>query len=272
MSSDTWRRNGVVWWQGALDRSALQLAHDAFQWSLDHPGPGAREVLGGSEGAFYQDHANPQSWPHYRALICETGLAERIAGLLASEGLWLLYEQIWLKEGAGKSRTPWHQDLPYIPLAGHQLATVWIPLDPVTQAASLEFVPGSHAQPLYNPTAFDARDPAAAMFERGVWPELPDIDADRAAWPILAQSMEPGDIAVFHPAILHGGAGTASGVRRRTISLRFFGDDAHCDPRPCAGVAPIDRMDAGGDLDPMAAMARQPRGTPFRHAGFPRVR
>lgn len=272
MSIDSWRRDGVVWLDGALDTRALQLARDAFQWSFEHPGPGAREVLGGAEGAFFQDHSNPQAWPHYRALVCETDLADRIAALLGSEGLWLLYEQIWLKEGTGKRRTPWHQDLPYIPLGGHQLATVWIPLDPVTEAASLEFVLGSHTKHLYNPTAFDATDPKAAMFRPGVWPELPDIDAHRAAWPIKARSMEPGDIAVFHPAILHGGAGTATGARRRTISLRFFGDDAHCDPRPDAGVAPVDRTDAGGDLDPMTAMARQPRGTPFRHAGFPRVR
>ena len=41
--------------------------------------------------------------------------------------------------------TPWHQDIPFWPVAGSQIASFWITLDPVTRASSgLEFVRGSH--------------------------------------------------------------------------------------------------------------------------------
>jgi ectoine hydroxylase-related dioxygenase (phytanoyl-CoA dioxygenase family) len=266
------RRDGVVRIRSALDAAELALANTAYQWSLDNPGPHAAPVLGGISGAFYQDHANPHAFPMYRALLQETRLAATVAGVLGSANLWLLYEQIWMKEGAAKRRTPWHQDLAYVPMEGDHLAVAWLTLDPVEQGESLEFVTGSHGGPLYNPTAFDARDPAAAMFEPGVWPPLPDIEANRSRWPISSWAVTPGDIIVFHPGILHGGAPTRDGVRRRTLSLRFFGDHAYCAARPESGVAEIDRLQRdAGNGDPMTAMARAAPGTLFRHEGFRQI-
>lgn len=271
--SERFRDDGVVCIRGALDRRGLDLAETAFNWTLAHPGPGAREVLAGRPGAFYQDHANPDAFPAYRALLCEAGLADLVAGVLGSERLWLLYEQIWLKEGEATLPTPWHQDLPYVPLEGDHLATLWLNLDPVDQADSLELVAGSHRGPLFNPTAFNPRDPAAAMFADGVWPPLPDIERNREAWPIVSWAIEPGDVILFHPAVLHGGAPTRAGGRRRTLSLRFFGDHAFCAARPEEGIAEADRLrrEEGG-RDPIEEMALQPPGSPFRHPGFPRLR
>ncbi|MDO9598446.1 MAG: phytanoyl-CoA dioxygenase family protein [Azoarcus sp.] len=254
--------------RGALDTHAMRHAQRAFHWSLQHPGPRAHTVLAGIAGAFYQDHANPAAFPAYHDLLCETGLTELVGNLIGSQGLWLLYEQIWLKRGR-TLRTPWHQDLAYVPMAGEQVATAWINLDPVERERSLEFVRGSHRGLLYNPTAFDPDDPTAAMYAPGVWPALPDIEARRDAWPIVSTAIEPGDIVVFHPAVLHGGAPTRAGEQRRTISLRFFGDDTVCMPRPESGVHEIDRLTTDdGSGDPMVAMARQPAGTLFRHPGF----
>lgn len=270
---DALAEDGVVFLRGVLGRDALHLAERAFEWSLAHPGPGARDVLAGKPGAFYQDHANPAAWPVYRDLLCETGLADLIADLMGSRHLWLLYEQIWLKHTGDTLRTPWHQDLPYVPMEGRHLSTVWVNLDPVARERSLEFVRGSHKGPLYNPTAFDPDDPAAAMFADDAWPALPDIEAQRDAWPIVSADVEPGDVVVFHPAVLHGGAPTRAGERRRTLSLRFFGDDARCARRPEAGLHEVDQLTTDdGRCDPMVAMARAPEGTPFRHPGFPRLR
>ncbi len=272
------RDDGVLCVRSALDARAMRLAHQAFQWSLEHPGPGARDVLAGRPGAFYQDHAHPDAFAAYRELLTSTALVDLIARIMRSQGLWLLYEQIWFKGGgpgdAGHSLpTPWHQDLPYVPMQGDHLATAWFNLDPVARQQSLEFVPGSHRGPLFNPTAFDPWDRAAAMYADEAWPCLPDIDAQRDAWSIVSWHIEPGDIVVFHPAILHGGAPTCAGTRRRTISLRFFGDQAFCAARPEGGVAEVDRLSCGDEkVDPMVAMARQPAGTLFRHPLFARLR
>ncbi|QDT85311.1 phytanoyl-CoA dioxygenase family protein [Gimesia chilikensis] len=264
--------DGVVCCRGLLDRSGLEYAESAYQWSLEHPGPFASEVLRGVPGSFYQDHAHPDAFPHYRSLIIDSRLAQQVAQILGSQNLWLLYEQIWLKEAGDRLPTPWHQDLPYLPLEGKQIATIWINLDPVQQADSLEFVRGSQRGPLYNPTTFDAKDRAAQMYEAGVWPALPDIESERTRWDIVSWGIEPSDVLIFHPAVLHGGAGTKRGTRRRSISLRVIGDESYVAARPDSGLANGDRQaDDRHDLDPFQMLAGEEPGTLFRHAAFPKI-
>ena len=48
---------------------------------------------------------------------------------------------------------------------------------------------------------------------------------------IVSFGVQTGDVVVFHPKTLHGGAATGPGQRRRTLTLRFFGDDACYDER-----------------------------------------
>ena len=58
--------------------------------------------------------------------------------------------------------------------------------------------------------------------------------------------------------------------RRRSISLRFFGDDSFCAERPDTGLADVDRLKFDdGSGDPIKALAHAPPGTPFRHPAFP---
>ncbi|WP_432767555.1 MAG: phytanoyl-CoA dioxygenase family protein [Sphingopyxis sp.] len=264
--------DGVVHIPAALSPAHVAAAERAFEWSIANPGPHAGAVLAGAAGAFFQDHANPAALPHYRDFAVDGGLAALIADVLGTQSLWLLYEQVWRKAGGATRRTPWHQDLAYVPMAGDHMATAWICLDPVAADMSLEFVPGSHRGPLYNPTAFSAVDEAAAMFADGIWPPLPPIEAERSRFPIVRWAVAPGDVILFHPAVLHGGAPTLAGQQRRTISLRVFGDDVTCSPRPDQGIAEIDRLAADDpDGDPIRFLAGKPEGTPFRHPAFAKL-
>lgn len=265
----SYREDGVVFIPDALDSRTLALAETCFYWTLDNPGPGAGPVLAGTPGTFYQDQANPDSFPAYR----ETTIADIAANLFGCDNVWLMYEQIWLKDGADTRRTPWHQDLPYLPAEGEHLAVLWTCLDAVAKDDSLEFVRGSHRGPLYNPSAFNPDDVSANLFDGEQWPQLPDIDAAREDYSIVSWAMRPGDVIVFHPAMLHGGAPTRAGVRRRSLSLRFFGDDAWCAERPHDGMANVDGLkhDDGG-RHPLKKMALAPAGSPFRHPDFPRLR
>ena len=268
-----YQADGVVCVPGVLDQRALEVAARTFEWALAHPGPGAGAVMTGTPGTFYQDQANPDAFPAWRDLLENSALADLAASLFGSDNVWLMYEQIWLKDGADTRRTPWHQDLPYLPVTGEHLAVMWTNLDLVEREYSLEFVRGSHRGPLYNPTAFNADDVAANLFDPELWPQLPDIDADRERWPIVSWALQPGDVVVFHPAMLHGGAPTRAGTRRRTLSLRFFGDDAWCAARPHDGMANIDGLEhADGGRHPLKKMALAAHGAPFRHADFPRLR
>jgi ectoine hydroxylase-related dioxygenase (phytanoyl-CoA dioxygenase family) len=257
---ETYRRDGVVYVGNALDPAALKLAKDAFQWSLANPSPNAASLFGGSPATFYQDLCNPDAVPAYRTLLETTPVADIVAALWGSPDVWFMYEQVFLKEGGESRRTPWHQDSPYLAVTGEEIAVMWITFEPVAKEDSLEFVRGSHHGTLYNGSRFDAHDDTAPIYEKGL-PRLPDIEAARDDWDIVSWKVEPGDVLVFHPAVLHGGAPTHEGGRRSTLSLRFFGNDACYAARPGQAGPRVDGLHES--LLP---------GDPFRHPAFPKLR
>jgi ectoine hydroxylase-related dioxygenase (phytanoyl-CoA dioxygenase family) len=185
--------------------------------------------------------------------------------------VWFMYEQVFLKEGGESRRTPWHQDSSYLPIDGSQIAVMWISFDPVAKNDSLEFVRGSHRGVMYDGSRFDPNDDTAPIYGDGSLPRLPNIEAERSRWDIVSWAVEPGDVLVFHPGVLHGGAATHRGTRRRTLSLRFFGEDAVYALRP--GMSgkrrPVDDPEAS--VFARAAAALSP-GDPLCHPGFPKLR
>tara|TARA_R110002095_G_scaffold90199_7_gene78662 strand:- start:3959 stop:4846 length:888 start_codon:yes stop_codon:yes gene_type:complete len=255
-----YRNDGVICLRGALSEEQLNAARRAFEWSLAHPTKSACEFYPSEPGRFYQDLCHPEAAFAYRDVLEHSPVADMIAALWQREDVWFLYEQVFLKEGGAMRRTPWHQDSPYLALDGDELAVMWINFDPVAQSQSLEFVRGSHRGPLYNGSAFDEADDTSPIYGHGL-PRLPDIEADRSAWDIVSFEINPGDVVVFHPAMLHGGAPTTSS-RRRTLSLRFFGEDAVYAARPDPAPAPL----TAGLHDALQS------GDPFRHPAFPRLR
>jgi ectoine hydroxylase-related dioxygenase (phytanoyl-CoA dioxygenase family) len=182
-----------------------------------------------------------------------------MAALWGVDRLWYMGEQLFLKEGGEARRTPWHQDTSYLRMMGSQLVACWISLDALPKEHCLEFVRGSHKGTLYNGSAFAAHDDTAPLYKRSPLPRLPDIQADREAFDILSWDVDPGDIIVFHLGALHGGAGTAPGLRRRTISLRFMGPDVVFDGRSRDETG----AQAGNDARLAGVYAGLAHGDPF---------
>lgn len=269
IATDSARRefetDGVTFLPEALPPESVRMAEEAFAWSIANPGPAASSPFAGAgdehSGRFYQDLCNPAAPRHplYVRLLRESPIPQIIGELWGEDDVWFMYEQVFLKEGGESRRTPWHQDAPYLSVEGRHLAVVWITFDRVPAADSLEFVKGSHRHTLYNTSAFNPDDETIPIYD-GL-PRLPDIQADRSRWDIVSFAVTPGDLVVFHPAMLHGGAATHAGGRRRTLSLRFFGPDATYVTRPGGGVAPMVEglHDQLGD------------GQPFRHPAFPKL-
>jgi ectoine hydroxylase-related dioxygenase (phytanoyl-CoA dioxygenase family) len=247
--AEAYARDGAVHIPGALDAAALAAARAAYDWSLANPGPLASNIRQATDTTFYQDLYNPGCMSAYRAMLEGSPIPAIVADLWGSRPVWFMYEQVFLKEGGLTRRTPWHQDSSYLAVAGDDLAVAWITFDRVAKADSLEFVKGSHRGRLYNGSRFELGDDTAPTHPNSSLPRLPDIEAERAAWDIVSWAVEPGDLIVFHPKTLHGGAATRPGAIRRTLTLRFFGEDAVYDPRE-GGAGPRvsgfhDRMRAG---------------------------
>jgi ectoine hydroxylase-related dioxygenase (phytanoyl-CoA dioxygenase family) len=255
---ETYARDGVVHIPGALDATALAAAEAAWAWSVENPGPLASNIrTRGSDATFYQDLYNPKVLTGYRAML-ETSPVTRIVTDLWGRGpVWFMYEQVFLKEGGEARRTPWHQDSSYLAIAGEHLAVAWITFDRASKEDSLEFVKGSHRGRLYNGSRFDLDDDTLPTHPNSSLPLLPNIEGDRGAWDIVSWAVEPGDLIVFHPKMLHGGAPTHPGARRRTLTLRYFGEDAVYDPRE-GGAGP--RVEGFHQ--------RMKAGDPFRDPAF----
>ncbi len=261
--------DGVVCVRGALDARALSLALRAYEWSLANPSPSANTYAGG-DGRFYQDLANRKAQPIYHELVHDSPAADLAAAAWGTPDVWFMYEQVFLKEGGNTRRTPWHQDSSYLPVDGAQIAVVWISFDAVPRENSLEFVRGSHRGPMYDGSAFDPADDTAPIYGDGSLPRLPNIEANRSAFEIVSFGVEPGDAIVFHPALLHGGAATQQGARRRTLSLRFFGADAHYAKRPFLTDKTIPEAQATSVFQLLSGRLKP--GDAFRHPEFPSVR
>ena len=207
-------RDGVVHIPGALDAAALADAQAAYDWSLVHPGPFASRIHQTTASTFYQDLYNPDCLTGYRDMLRASPITGQVADLWGGGPVWFMYEQVFLKEGGEARRTPWHQDSSYLAVAGAHLAVAWITFDPVAKEDSLEFVKGSHKGQLYNGSRFELGDDTAPTHPKSSLPRLPDIEATRDQWDIVSWAVEPGDLIVFHPAILHGGAPTHAGARQ----------------------------------------------------------
>ena len=255
--SETYARDGVVLLPGVLDPKALVEALDAWEWSVANPGPAASSFASHSDATFYQDLYNPRVLEGYTSMLRASPLPAVITSIWGTPEIWFMYEQVFLKEGGEARRTPWHQDSSYLTIAGDHLAVAWITFDAVSAADSLEFVRGSHKGPLYNGSRFELGDDTAPLHPDAPMPRLPDIEAHRGAYDIVSFPVEPGDVVLFHPSMLHGGAPTHPGMRRRTLTLRYFGANAVYDERP-------------GPAGPRLAGFHDgvKSGDPFRHPSF----
>ena len=81
---------------------------------------------------------------------------------------------------------------------------------------------------------------------------------ENAAWDI-----EPGDVIVAHPSVLHGGGPTGPAGRRRALTVRCYGDDiVYAERPPTRPTVP---------LTPGLSLSLAP-GDPLRSPWYPRLR
>ena len=261
---ELYNKNGGVHMPQALSKPSLELAYAAYEWSLAHPGPGGGNIPSKTAGTFYQDLANPDAFVNYDALIHHYDIRAILESLFIGEHAWFMYEQVFKKEGGETRRTPWHQDTPYLPVRGTDLAVLWISFGSLDLAGTLEFVERSHRDTLYDGSAFDLDDDTLGLYNDPAYPRLPDIEANRDDFNIVAFPVEPGDVVIFHPSVLHGGGPTQEQEVRQTLSLRFFGDDAVVAARPGSDIP-------NRSTHPLSQVGRRSDGSPFRHEGFPKI-
>ena len=231
---DAYDHDGVVCLRSAFDAAWIERLRRAIDRNIAHPGPNATNFAEGSTpGTFFGDMFMWRDDADFRAAALESPAAAIAASLMGSSCADFFYDQLFVKEPSTAHPTPWHQDQPYWPVKGRQIASVWIALDRVDRSnGAVEFVAGSHKWGVnFRPTPF--RKGHDIKFTASDLAALPDIDADRSNYDIKTWKMSPGDCLVFHAMIVHGAPGNLTpGTRRRGLALRYTGDDVRYDPRP----------------------------------------
>ena len=129
---DTYGRDGVLVLRSVLDGPMLARLQSAVRRTRDHPG-----------GFWYSIYLWRDD-DDFRACAWDGKLAAIAAQLLGASKVNLLYDQLFVKPPRG-GPTPWHHDLPYWPIEGTSVVSIWLALGEVTpQNGGLEFIRGSH--------------------------------------------------------------------------------------------------------------------------------
>jgi len=255
--TEAFTRDGAICVRRLFTPAEIDLLREGIESNLARPSPRAKVASRPDDpGYFIEDFCNWQHNERYRRFILESRLAEAAAALMNSRTVRLYHDHMLTKEPGTRQRTPWHQDQPYYNISGRQNCSFWIPVDPVSRAATLEFVAGSHSGPWFMPRSF--MDAQAKWFPEGTLKDLPDIEARRENHSIIGWEIEPGDAVCFHMLALHASSGVEGKRRRRVFSVRFLGDDIRHAPRRWA-TSP----DFPGLVDEL------PAGAPMDHPSFP---
>lgn len=223
-----YERDGVVCARGLLELAQIEHLRDALEGAIAEDNILSKNLAAGD--GFHGDIFVWKLNDAFRDLALFSSLPRLANQILCSERVNFFYEQFFVKRAGCAVETPWHQDIPFWPVAGDQIVSFWITLDPVSRESSgLEFVRGSHhwsqrykaVTPSYDPYMMDSDLPAA-----------PDFSKLRDEYDVIGWDMEPGDVLLFGPMVCHGSDANLSNERdRRALAFRYAGDDVTFAPR-----------------------------------------
>lgn len=215
---DEFNRDGAVLFRDVIDDSLQDNLRAAVGRELERP-----------EG-FFGRRLLWRSDPDLEWFCKSSPTPSLVANLFGTAKVNLFMDQVFAKPPGTATRTGWHNDLPYWPLKGWQVATTWVALDQISKEnGALEFIRGSHKwnrryQPFQPSFHGGAIEPKGAVGE--AYDPLPDFEADRQNYDIVSWDMQPGDVFVFHAMTVHGAAGNTTAKRwRRAYAIRYAGSD-----------------------------------------------
>jgi ectoine hydroxylase-related dioxygenase (phytanoyl-CoA dioxygenase family) len=209
----------------------------------------------------------------FRRFVFESPLAEAGARVMGSQQVRFFFDELFVKKPQSDEKTIWHTDRMGWPVSGGMVPSLWVPLTSITHGNSLECIPGSHTQDvrywLFSPNARHMEMPADRV-------PHPDGDALRADPNnrFLTWEMEPGDVLVVHPWLLHYSHGNPTDGWRIAVAVRMFGDDIRWQPRPdcvnLAGISFDEMLEGEKPAGPLFPVLWSEDGTRDGDADYPR--
>jgi len=257
---ETFWRDGVVLLRGILDTDWLDALAGPLEQTISQGESVNLGIMAPDSSSVSGSDSNPDApafsagtdhWRHdptFLAFATTSPLAPIAETLLNSEQIWLWEDSVLVKEAGSPFVTKFHTDASYFNLEGDQVCTMWIPLDAATPSSGVvSWVRGSHRDPVeYRPNMFVTDEPIPGTKGESI----PDVlGTPELSERLISFDLEPGDLTVHHARTLHGSPANTSEVRRRAVSMRYFGDDARCRHKP--GIMVRSAMSTLSDGDPL---------------------
>lgn len=202
----------------------------------------------GDDGGLFIDRLMHRRSKLFSKLALDSPALLIAASFLRTPNFFFFYDQLFVKEANTITRTQWHQDLPFWPLGGTAIPSIWIALTETDELRSaVQYIPGSHRDNLlYEPIHASEREKALRAGKL----VCPDFHMkNREEVKIVANDLAPGDVVIHHPLVVHGAGPNLSSSMRLAISLRYCSPLTTWNPRP-------NTMHFPGTLDLVS-------GTPF---------
>ena len=179
----------------------------------------------------YPDHFNSEQRnnAHYvLPFLAELALDERIVGRVRSlvgEDISLWSSVLFIKEPASQHFVSWHQDATYMALAPDNFVTAWVALTPSrVESGCVAVIPGSHLRGMAeHQDTFSEHN----ILTRGQ--QIIDVDESCTVNLVL----EPGQMSLHHPWLIHGSRPNRSSDRRIGIAFQSY---LGANVRPMRGV------------------------------------
>jgi ectoine hydroxylase-related dioxygenase (phytanoyl-CoA dioxygenase family) len=230
-----YREGGAAIIRAILPLEWVERMGRAVDRILANPGSASVEYTPKEkQGRYYGDFFVWLRDPDFKALMMDSPLPELAAQLMGARQVSFFYDQLLVKEPGTQEPTPLHQDLPYWPVKGEHIMSVWTPFDPVRfDSGVVQYVYGSHQWGrLFAPKTFGQNTGFGDMYAKSGFEQMPPEEELLQGQRILKWETEPGDVIVHHPRTLHFSEGnTRHDLRRRAVALRYLGDDAWFDAR-----------------------------------------
>ena len=190
-----YQRDGAICIRQAVDESWIDRMINHLDSHFDkggHPQTAKYAELAWSDRYLYKKH----NW--MRDFIFQSGIAGIAGQLMESSTASVYFDHIFIRGGGTKEVTPWHQDRPYWPFLGKQIASVWVAFSASDENSSaMSFIQGSHQwDKVYKPQAFSKDDVNAAWMKGAAGDAMPDFWTDNDGLTLLSWDTQPGDVIV----------------------------------------------------------------------------
>jgi len=186
------------------------------------------DELSAAEAAFPEQlHAENRNNAHLAVpfladLTTHPAVVSAVQALIGADlALWSTV--LFIKEPDTSAFVSWHQDAYYMGLEPQNFVTAWLALTPSTiESGCVSVIPGSHKGRLDHHDSYGDDN----ILTRGQ--HVGDVDASNA----VHLELQPGQMSLHHPWIVHGSQPNRSGSRRVGFAMQSF---LGADVRPTRG-------------------------------------